>query len=315
MVLIKTLTANCNNCGATECHLIGVAKDWDFESCSNNFEYVTCNHCSHIYLKNRPTIDELGIIYPDEYSTYNYDEFIGSTITLIRNQVQKRKIEPIKNYFGQEARILDVGCGNGSLLSLIKSCGHKNWQLYGVDISPKAIEILEKKHITGIQGRFEDIEWNEREMPNVIIMNQIIEHLEDPVASVQKSYDLLEDGGILIIETPSFEAWDAQLFSKNYWGGWHCPRHWNIYTLASLTELVENCGFKVIQVDFMLNPYAWLHSFQNLIIDKWESRRIGKMFSESNLLGLVFFSMVDVIQRILTGKTSNMRLIVQKSNM
>jgi 2-polyprenyl-3-methyl-5-hydroxy-6-metoxy-1,4-benzoquinol methylase len=301
----------CNKCGSTQFVNVAVTKDFEFLTCSNEFTMVVCDHCGLTWLKNRPHLSELKTIYPEHYSTYNYDTYLGPFIKNIRDQVQRLKLGVLSKFTPPDAVIADVGCGNASLLRVIKKFGPNSWQLVGVDIASEAMEILKANGIAGVQGRFEDVEWT-APRPHVVIMNQILEHLEDPQAAVARAYELLNPGGVLIIETPSTDGWDAMLFRRRYWGGWHTPRHWHLFNEQTLRDTLTKHGFKIARVDYLLNPYAWLHSVRFTLREKFGWHRVGELFQVNFLPALVLAVLIDTMQKLVRRKTSNIRIVGQK---
>jgi hypothetical protein len=143
-------------------------------------------------------------------------------------------------------------------------------------------------------------------------MNQLIEHLDDPSAAVIKAYDILKPGGVLFIETPSTDAWDYRLFRRRYWGGWHTPRHWHLFRVETLSDLVRRSGFKVVETKHILSPNFWLQSIHHFLGERVGTSRLARLFDVSVLPSLVFATAIDVVQVATTGKTSNFRLVAQK---
>lgn len=309
MRAVATVTASCNSCGSFRATEIGRSRDYEFRTCDNEFIFVRCDHCSLVYLKNRPALSELATIYPAEY--YRYNEFLGPFITKLRSYAQRTKIAPVRRHAPIGATVVDVGCGNGELLKILKKHGDASWRLVGVDFAPEACAYVEQLGLEAVRGRFEEICWTGAP-PHVIVMNQVIEHVENPVAVVRRAFELLQVDGALIIETPSTDAWDARLFGNRYWGGWHCPRHWHLYDPSTLRAVLEREGFVVVETAFLPNPYTWLHTFQNVLAEHLGWRRIARLSSERVFPSLVVATCLDVVQRCVTGKTSNMRVVAKK---
>jgi 2-polyprenyl-3-methyl-5-hydroxy-6-metoxy-1,4-benzoquinol methylase len=308
---IKTIEVPCIVCESNTYDLICNTRDFCYETCENEFHYVKCLKCDQIYLKNRPILNELTTIYPSNYLTYAYKEQLGGLIYSIRNWVQRSKIKPIIKYAKKDDIIVDVGCGAGDFLSLVKRYGDKSWDLCGIDFSAEAIKVLNERSIRGINGRFEEIQWKGNHV-GAIVMLQLIEHVENPTAILKKCFEILRPGGVVIMETPSLEGLDGKIFYKRYWGGWHAPRHWSIFTEKTLGNLVKSVGFSITEVNYVLNPFGWLHSIQYLLKEKSRFKTFAHFFDVNHLLALALAVGIDRTQMILTGKSSNMQFIAQK---
>lgn len=142
-------------------------------------------------------------------------------------------------------RILDVGCGNGSMATELIKLGYA---VYGIDASEKGINIA--KRIYPDRFFLQDI--NSKTIPkelnhikfDTIISTEVIEHLYDPKGYIKFCKDILlkNDKGILIISTPYhgyiknlilslFNKWDSHL--TPLWDGGHI-KFWSKKTLTQL---------------------------------------------------------------------------------
>jgi 2-polyprenyl-3-methyl-5-hydroxy-6-metoxy-1,4-benzoquinol methylase len=302
----------CNSCGRQRAEVVSKSRDFEYDSCDNEFTFVRCAHCQLVYLRDRPAVSALDIIYPPNYIPYEFNEHLGPLLAKARNIVQARKIRPIKALAPGEALIVDVGCGSGEFLRLLKKFGCPAWRLAGVDISDRAIANLAGMGIEGRRGRFEAMEWD-LPAPDVIIMNQVIEHLDNPAAVVRRSFDLLKPGGLLVLETPSVDAWDAEWFRRRYWGGWHTPRHWTLYTPKTLGALLESAGFEIAEVKHILSPNFWLQSIHHWMSERGSMmRQMAPFLDVKHLIPLCAATAFDLFQLTFRGTTSNFRMIGKK---
>lgn len=301
----------CNSCKSSEMREIAVSRDFEYASCNNDFLFVQCRNCGLAFLKNRPAIETLDVIYPANYRPHSFNKSLGSFTARIRDIVQQSKIRIIRKYARENSFILDIGCGSGELLRLLHDHGDRSWRLGGIDLAETAVNHIRKMGILGFLGRFETMAWMDA-APDVIIMNQVIEHMEDPSAVVEKAYSILKPGGYLIMETPSMEGWDARWFLKRYWGGWHTPRHWTIYTEDSLIYLLQRSGFEILERNYLLSPTFWLQSLHHWVQEKWRIAFLVKRLDTKFFPALLMASAFDAFQRMVRGKTSNFRVVSQK---
>ena len=312
MSYVETIVVTeCNNCGSTQQTEVGRGVDFEYHTCQNEFTFVQCELCGLVYLRDRPQSFTLEQIYPTNYIPHRFHEHLGGFISKLRSFVQRRKIATVNTYLGKNAIVVDVGSGNGELLGLLQKYGDSTWKLYGVDFAHEAIEAVKSLGLNAIQSRFEVLEWR-GPSPNGIIMNQVIEHLEDPAGSVNHAFKILAPGGFLIIETPSIDSWDYSLFHKRYWGGWHIPRHWVLYNEKTLSNLLKQNGFEILEVSYLLSPNFWLQSAHHMILEKWRLPRVASFFDVSCLPFLILASALDIFQKSVHSRTSNFRIVAQK---
>lgn len=311
MSRVATRVVACNACGSREATPVARSIDFEYATCDNEFEFVRCATCSLVYLRNRPEESELRIIYPPDYIPYHFNEHLGPWIARLRGAVQRRKIAPIRAHAPAGSVIVDVGCGSGELLRILRDQGDPSWRLLGVDFAPEAIANLERLGIEARAGRFESLEWK-GPRPNVLILNQVIEHLDDPAAVVRRAFELLLPGGVLVIETPSTDGWDARLFRRRYWGGWHTPRHWVLYDERTLGALLRGAGFEIAETRYLLSPNFWLQSLHHWALERLGAPRLAGWFDVSVLPALLAATALDAVQLAVRGRTSNFRMVGRK---
>jgi SAM-dependent methyltransferase len=308
---VETAVAKCPFCGRTENALVSRTRDYGYLTCSNDFDYVRCCACEQIYLHNRPTVSELDRIYPDNYTAHDLENQLGAVVSRLRDYVQLRKLNAFRKYLAPHDAILEVGPGSGDLLVVVRSHGEPSWSIVGVEMSPKGAALLRRKGIETLEQRFEEVKYAGPPV-GAVIMNQVLEHLYEPRAAIAKAFSVLRPGGILFVETPSIEGWDARLVPLALWGGWHAPRHFQIYTEDSLARMMKSAGFSVDRVEYIYSPYLWAHTLQFTFRTLLRARFLEKFFDVGNPLAVSMTCLVDALQLAVRGKTSNMRVIGRK---
>jgi SAM-dependent methyltransferase len=145
-------------------------------------------------------------------------------------------------------------------------------------------------------------------------MFHVIEHVDDPAALVARIHDWLSPGGILAVETPNLESLDARLFHRTYWGGYHIPRHWNLFTPGSVARLLRQSGLEVLTALYQTGHSFWMYSLHHAVRFNGTSRpRAGAWFDPTkSLVGLAGFTAFDLLRGWLGAKTSAMLVVCRK---
>jgi SAM-dependent methyltransferase len=142
---------------------------------------------------------------------------------------------------------------------------------------------------------------------DLIILRQLIEHLRDPRAALRQVRGLLSRTGMLIIDTPNLGGWDYRLFRRRWWGGYHIPRHFHLFTLESLARLLRECGFRVERQGCTPSIAFWIISLRNALgLNSIErGRSFWEFLNLKNLPVVGSFYIADLAWSRLGGRTSN----------
>lgn len=184
--------------------------------------------------------ERLYSIYVSGNTSYLYGP---ATIKGIRKQF------PVwKGYFGRflpedkEARILDLGCGNGAFVYFLqRHLRFKHTQ--GVDISKEQVEVAKKLGIENIiQQDLKNFLSEKKEVYHAIFCRDVIEHFtKDEILEILALiYSALKPGGIIVIQAPNAEG---------PFGSRH--RYWEFtheiaFTYSSLRSILVATGFRKI---------------------------------------------------------------------
>jgi hypothetical protein len=76
-------------------------------------------------------------------------------------------------------------------------------------------------------------------------MRQLIEHLRDPRAALRSGACQAVPHGVLVIDTPNRGGWDYRLFRGRFWGGYHIPRHFHLFSLEALGADAARSGYRI----------------------------------------------------------------------
>jgi len=124
---------------------------------------------------------------------------------LPNEDVYQKKLQMTQQYFNKDMSVLEFGCGTGST-ALVHAPYVKNY--LATDISSKMLEIAKTKlaqtEIDNLQFEMTTLEQlsSPTESFDAILAMSIIHLVDDPKASIDRSYDLLAPNGIFISSTP-----------------------------------------------------------------------------------------------------------------
>ena len=170
-------------------------------------------------------------------------------------------------------RLLEIGCGDGSLLKSIRDRG---WQVTGIDFSQKAVELADKQY--GLKAINAELNQELAEKLglssfDVIIMWGLIEHLGEPLKLLRLSNLLLRKGGIVVIYTPNANSIFHRLAKTVYYATGGLVKllmerviiamHPLYFTPATLRDSLAGSGFRINRlelVDIDLNLIFDAHS-------------------------------------------------------
>jgi len=308
-------TVSCGVCHSTQSKPYASGQDFEYSTSEVEFQMVECVDCENVYLNPRPSSAELGVIYPPNYYSYNYDDVISPVARFAKDKLDRAKVESWLKLAGKDAlQFLDVGCGNGRYLEMLSQLGVAKEKLYGVEMSTECIDHLKSQGFNGLCGRIEDVE---PDLPvgqfDLIVLLQVIEHVEDPAKMVAVLSRLLKSGGILVIETPNTRSLDVSLFRRRYWGGYHFPRHWNLFNQDNLSNMVQANGLTVKSIKYLPAHTFWIYSLHHFAKDKLKSKLLANWLNPfQNVPLLCIFTGFDLVRAKLGSRTSNMQVVAQR---
>jgi SAM-dependent methyltransferase len=283
----------CCLCGFDDAEPVGVGEDFEYRTSPENFLAVRCRRCGLVYLNPRPAEQEAGRIYPDHYHAFAFDEQDFGLIYRVRRHLEARRLLRWCAGLPADARILDVGCGDGFHLSLLRDFGRPGWSLHGVDIDSRAVAAAARDGLAVQQGRIEDLDLPAGSF-HLVLLIMTIEHLADPVVVLKAVHRLLAPGGRVGIITDNVGSPDFAIFGGRHWGGYHFPRHLNLFSRRTLAKLAHASGFRVEKIGTAVSPVNWTYSLRNWIDDWGGPRWLVNRLSLKSVIPLGIFTLMDL---------------------
>jgi fatty acid desaturase/SAM-dependent methyltransferase len=304
----------CPLCGAASFTPLASGFDYEMLTCSNAWRFVRCHACEHVWLNPRPAISALPVIYPTDYYAYNYQQ-ISALALKGKAFLDRLKMRWIRRHRRAATRTyLDIGCGDGRYLRAIERLGVPRDQLFGLEVDPRSVEALAAQGYRAVCERVEDCHHLPEGGMDLITMFHVIEHVDDPRRTVEQIVRWLAPEGILAIETPNLDSLDARLFRRGLWGGFHFPRHWNLFTAKSLTDLLADCGLEVLAVRYQTGHSFWMYSFHHALrFGRRRFPRLARAFDPLRSLPfLMLFTAFDIVRAALRFRTSAVLVVARR---
>jgi len=303
----------CPICGSGAAADMARGHDYELECCANEWRVCRCETCGAARLDPRPDIAALPAIYPSNYYSYAMSETLSPLVRKGKALLDRLKFSGILRLGRTPESYLDVGCGDGHYLDMMARAGLAKDRLYGIELGASAA--LKAKGFQVFEQRVEDCTGIPSASLDLITMFHVIEHLPDPVLTLTRLHDWLAPGGLLALETPNLDSWDARLFRARWWGGYHFPRHWVLFDTPSIRTALERAGLDVIAIRYQTGHSFWLYSFHHLIRynGMWPMPRLARLFDPMRSKAmLILVTGFDILRRMLGFKTSAMLVLARR---
>jgi 2-polyprenyl-3-methyl-5-hydroxy-6-metoxy-1,4-benzoquinol methylase len=245
----------CNLCGADDAETLferGVAQ---------HNRIVKCRRCGLMYSnpRIRPADQELVKDY-DPDLTRNAEEYDPSRFDKERMQVRDyadtRK--ELARLYPDRGKLIELGCGMGFLL---KAFAEDGWDVTGIEPDRGFCEYIEQKQgLKALPAILEDSGIPDNSV-DVVVFLHVIEHVPDPLATLQAIHRVLKPGGHLVLETPRYDSLMFRMLGKRE-RSLSCDGHIYFFTTDTLKKLSEKAGFTTRQWRYVgrslsLDRLAW----------------------------------------------------------
>jgi 2-polyprenyl-3-methyl-5-hydroxy-6-metoxy-1,4-benzoquinol methylase len=264
---------DCPICGSGERALFHARiRDRVYRCAPGEWNQYQCGGCGSAYLDPRPTPATIGLAYRkycthapiggveyakappwrrfriaqrNAYFNANYGYHLKPAVwsPVFLSPARRRRFDTFTGFFqfpGPGARVLDIGCGNGSFLWQMRSLG---WEVCGVEPDPQSAAHARAAGLNVLDGLLQQQSLPEAHFDG-ITMTHVIEHLHEPMDTLRRCWKLLKPGGQITVATPNFGSRGHQIFGVD-WFALMPPTHLVLFTEESLRRALESCGFVV----------------------------------------------------------------------
>jgi SAM-dependent methyltransferase len=271
---IRMINMKCKICYNAEANKMYKVKEMMF-GYRDEFIYFQCSKCGCLQILEIPR--DMSKYYPSNYysfllprpnkSRYSIKRFIRKrrdsyavfgkgaigklvyTIFPDDNLRMLSRVHPKKTL-----STLDVGCGSGSLLYILREIGFEH--LLGID--PYIKENIEyenglkiiKKSIHDVDGKWD-----------LIMFHHSFEHIPDPADSIQSVSKILTKGGVCLIRIPIVASYAWEHYKVN-WVQLDAPRHFFLHSVKSIDILAEKANLNLEEIIYEATDFQFWGSEQ-----------------------------------------------------
>ena len=242
----------CAGCGSAgplrRCHEVG---PWRL------FE---CAACGLVFLFPLPREQQLAALYDGKYYGRDRRKFVGLAEAAIQ-ALTWWKWRRLRTLIAPGDRLLDVGCGRGTLVRCARQAG---LEAYGVERSSSPAHTLpyifhqDLRECRFPGGHFQ-----------LVVLWHVLEHLDDPAGALQEIHRILKPGGWLSVAVPNFGGAQAHASGPD-WFHLDLPRHFWHFRSRTLRQMLEHQGFRLASSDTLSLEYDWFGTLQS-----WMNRALG----------------------------------------
>jgi 2-polyprenyl-3-methyl-5-hydroxy-6-metoxy-1,4-benzoquinol methylase len=240
----------CNFCGSNEYYIVypfltnRAPKSIEelktrYTSSGDDFIYeqvVRCKHCNLVFINPRPK---------SHYVVGGYSQAIDNRYVSqgrCRWYSFNKYINIIEKYIKRRGKALDIGAAAGFFVKAMKDRG---WDVIGVEPSRWMCRWAEENlKVKIIPGEIEN-SGLEKYSFDLVTLWDVIEHVPDPMKTLQSAVNLLRPDGILVLSYPNIDDILAKITGRKWW--FLLSIHLFYFNYKTISAYCQRVGLKIIK--------------------------------------------------------------------
>ena len=227
-----------------------------FWGIKHSISFVCCSLCKTLFTSH----------HIDLKTSNQYDVYYNEKNLHVPDFIQENTIRLIEtfNSYRQNNRLLDVGCGAGSILKGAKMLG---WDAQGLEIAPVAVEYLRSQGFTITNTYLEKTSYPANFF-DVIVISEVLEHVTEPLDFLMTVAQVVRPSGLIYVTTPHGQGLSAKIL-RQQWSVVSPPEHIQLFSQVGLKILLQRAGLVTTRMVVQgFNPFE--------VLNIWRSRFTSK---------------------------------------
>jgi 2-polyprenyl-3-methyl-5-hydroxy-6-metoxy-1,4-benzoquinol methylase len=251
----------------------------------NGVELVRCTSCGLVYVWHPPTPDEIERLYT--FASGYHTVFCSESSAESRaSAARAADFLRIVGRHSRTGKILDVGCSVGFFLARARAEG---WTTFGVEISNDTAELARGRGLNVFTGTLEQAGFGPESF-DVVTMWDVLEHVQDPVATVAIAAEVLKEEGLVALSTPNIGGTFPRLsYRAARWvGRWphpEPPHHLFQFSKSTVSRLLTQGGLTPIEIIDRRAPLSYTFGDRSLLLREPMRLAYAAVFAPVALIG------------------------------
>lgn len=213
-----------------------------------------------VFLYPQPEEQALAAHYDEKYYGKDRKKFSGALEAAIAG-LTWLKWRKLRAKLSRGDRLLDIGCGRGTLVRLARASGVEAFGVERETPGQASLPWVFYRELTECAFPGEHF--------HAVVLWHVLEHLKDPQQTLAEIHRILKPGGWLSLAVPNFGGAQAQT-SGNQWFHLDLPRHLWHFREPTLLTLLERTGLECARSTTFSLEYDWFGTLQS-----WMNRALG----------------------------------------
>jgi 2-polyprenyl-3-methyl-5-hydroxy-6-metoxy-1,4-benzoquinol methylase len=221
-------------------------------------DYLECRACGTLVSQDPVSQEELIVkddetdFYGKEYWFSHQTENFGFPDIYVRarNDLTERNLHWLKTllkYRLPPAQVLELGCSHGSFVALLRQAGY---QASGVEMSPWVVTYAHETFDIPVEGGPVESLSLPKNSLDIIVLMDVMEHLSDPLITIEHCISLLKSNGLLLIQMPEFQeekSYESLSSERSLFLNVMLPReHLHLFSKRSVKSLFARLGIQEV---------------------------------------------------------------------